>query len=335
MRGVMGLFLRSFLTALFLGIPVAAQQQGETGIVRLRVDIDAVRLSLDGNRIETDSYDNPLGKDTWFILNVTRGEHIFKFEADDFTLIEKQIIAEAGQVTTLDIFFVEPVRADTILTAEFPAEKVHISVFSIPESVSVRIDDISDGRITPFEMEIVAGVHTFTATLNGHEPLEYEYDFSGNANLRMSFLMASEKPSNLTAEELGMEYKQTRALREEKEAEKTKEKFNNLAESFIIIPTGQGVLARLVMGKDGSNEADFLISLGAGMTITAYLAGKILSSRQLKSIRTENAIIEQENFIAKDHNRILKKTVDEKNNEALDSWFSENEGKGIVEIVVE
>lgn len=330
----MGLFLRSFLTALFLGIPVVAQQQGETGVIRLRVDIDAVRLSLDGNRIETDSYDTPLGKDTWFILNVTLGEHIFKFEADDFTLIEKQITTEAGQVATLDIYFVEPVRADTIFTAEPREEMIHLSVSSIPESVSVRIDDLSDGKITPFEMEIAAGVHTFTANLTGHEPLEYEYDFPGNANLRMSFLMASEKPSILTAEELGLEYKETRALRDEKEAEKTKKKFNNLAESFIIIPTGQGVLAKLVMGKDSSHEADFLISLGAGMTITAYLAGKILSSRQLKSIKTENAIIEQENFLAKDHNQILEKTVDEKNNEALDSWFSENEGKGIVEIVV-
>ncbi|MEE9555479.1 MAG: hypothetical protein V3W18_14430, partial [candidate division Zixibacteria bacterium] len=234
--------------------------------------------------------------------------------------------------------FIEQVPEDTIFTAEIESrsrETSFLAISSTPESVLVRVDNSSDSRVTPFEMEIGAGVHRFIANRDGFESLEYEYDFPGSVKLNMNFVMGTEQPSGYTAEELELEYKEIKIPRNEQDAEKTKEKFNNLAETFIIIPTGQGVLAKLVMGKDRSGEADFLISVGIGMTVTAYLMGKVISSRQLKKIKTENALSEQENHIAKEHNRNVNNILEEKNSEALEKWYTENEGKGIVEIVIE
>jgi hypothetical protein len=321
-----------------LGGHAFSQQQADAGIIRIKVNIENARISLDGNSIEKDSYENHLTRDNWFILSLSPAEYTFVFESEGYNPIERRVTLESGQVTTLDIVFILSGEPDSVLTTPPDASSTEFSfltVTSSPESVSVKLDQETQAKITPFEADVSAGVHTIHASRRGFEPLSYEYDFPAGERFKLNIIMAEEQPMEMAAEELGLEYMELRTAREKQEAEKIRSQFNNLAESFIIIPTGQGVLAKLIMGKSGSRGADILIATGAGLTISAYFLGKILSSRELKKIEAENSEISEENVRAGEHNRMVRQTVADRYNEALERWLENNKDRGIVEITVQ
>jgi hypothetical protein len=177
-----------------------------------------------------------------------------------------------------------------------------------------------------------AGDHSLVASRERFEPLSHSLTLPPNSEFTLTFLLKAEEPFPLTAPELGLDRRELAPLRVEDEAKQLRQQFNSFAEVFAIVPLGQGLMARLVAGESGKNQANTLIITGIGLTAGSYLLGKILSSNRLSNIRSQNEEATRANDEAKDHNRQIEKQVQERNDEIIAEWRIQNADRGRVEV---
>ncbi len=327
MRIILCVFFLSLITA----FSIEAQDIDSTGAIRIKIDVDSVSLTVDGNLTKLDSYGNSLQKDTWFILNMIHGDHKLVFTKGERDSIEKNINVIFEQVSSIDVHFLT-VSPDT--TLEIPGT-AFLSLASDPESVRVVIDNFPDTLITPAATSVSSGGHTMTAVSEGFDQLSHKMNFQADKNISIRFLMSFSQPVQLTAEDIEMEYKPLVTLKNEKAAEAQKMAFMNLAETFMIIPLGQGILARLLLGNGNTSGADVLISVGAGLMAGSYLLGRILPKRKLARIRAFNEEANALNTEIKFQNKEIDDILEQKNGQIISEWIAKNEDRGKVEVNIE
>ena len=206
----------------------------------------------------------------------------------------------------------------------------NVEITSIPDSVWIRIDEKPDSMITSFEISLSSGENLIEAFKDGYEPLQHTLEISTVRNLSLNFILKTSRPLKFDADMIGLEYKTDLPILDEKQAERLKKRYMNLAESFAIIPLGQGVLAKIILGNDNSGANAFIIA-GVSLTAGSYLLGKYLSARKLKNIRERNEEIVELNYQAKEHNKSVRNQIKMKNDEIANKWVSDNKGRGIVE----
>jgi len=210
-----------------------------------------------------------------------------------------------------------------------------LNLLSDPDGAKIVIEMSQDTVVAPETLNTATGDHSFKAMADGYEALVHTMTVEPDKIISLNFILAFTQPPGLTAEDLGLEYMPTMPLKEEAEAAKQKEKFDNLAETFALIPLGQGILARILLGDETDTGANILIATGASLTATAYILGKIFPKRKLAKIRAYNEEASRINSEAKYHNQEVESKIEAENSELLENWMLRNQNRGKVEITVE
>ncbi len=312
------------LAILFLPLLIcsdSAKGQDLAG-VRIRVDKDSVILKVNSDTISEDSFGNSLIKGAWFILNLEPGVYNFKFDYPGIDSILRTETLVSNQVISIEIYFDTSVAMNGTVT-----------ILSDPDSASVIIADSTIKIIDSASFSLPVGQHEIEVFLEGYEPLKYQFDLVPTRSISLLYKLRINKPASVTADDLGYEQQIIKTTKSEETALRMKETYNSMAETFMIIPFGQGMLARIFMGKDSRTTANVLIISGAVLTSGSYLLGKYLSKRKRKQIKAYNEMVLQENTLAKEMNNQIVRTVRETNNTAHEEWERANRNRGKVEVL--
>ncbi|UCC79573.1 MAG: PEGA domain-containing protein [Candidatus Zixiibacteriota bacterium] len=324
-------FYLTLVSIILMSPAVFPQQADSPGIIRVKVDLDSVTLQINSETIENDSYGNALIPDAWFIINLPQGDYEFVFQREGYIQIDTNIAILPGEVYTFDVRFLV-VEEDT---TEILSGNATLDLTSDPENVSVIVEMIPDTVIAPSTINIKAGDHSFRALADGFEELSHEMAIDADNTISLKFILAFSRPAGLTAEDLELEYKPLIPLRDEMEATNQKNMFNNLTETFALIPLGQGILARLLLGDETEAGANILIAVGAGLTAGSYILGQIIPRRKLAKIREFNEEANRINSEANYHNKEIDRELERNNSELLENWMLNNQNRGTVEVTIE
>ena len=300
-------------------------QASDSTLVRIRVDIDSVDLTIDNQTYRTDSYGNPVSAGNWFILRVTSGEHRLSVDAFAAGRRDTTVVLEVGTVFTWDIIF----RAED---PSITGPKGNVTITCDPDSATLFVGRKNTGIILGRSVfDISPGSHLFEVHKEGFEAIGENLEVpEGFTNVRA--ILAFARPAPKTPEEYGMELLPEAPLRLEEEAETIRKRFNGMAESFAVVPLAQGILAKLIIGGEAQREANILVASGVVLTGGSYLLGKIFTSRKKRQIRAYNEATTRENQQASDHNSRVRRETQRLNAEQVKQWRAENEGRGVLEI---
>ncbi len=208
--------------------------------------------------------------------------------------------------------------------------KISLDLESEPDSVNIIIPNTADTVVTPTSVIVKSGVLSFEAFKSGYDSLIHEIELESGRSAILRFLLRTNKPIPITAEQLGLEYREELPLREEEEVSAYRQKFINISEMFLITPFSQGLLAKIILGNDDDGSADVLLISGAALTLGTYILGKILSSKRLKDIREYNNFANDENLAVKGYNQEIENKIKAINREKSQTWQEENKNKGTV-----
>lgn len=189
--------------------------------------------------------------------------------------------------------------------------------------------------LTPAELKLPIGEYVIELVIADHDPLATRINLAKDQTVTATFPLKPFPPPPVTADQLGLEVIRTKPLLDEKIAAKLKEQWRSVTETFLIVPLGQGLLAKFLLADENQSEANTLVLTGVGLTVGSYLLGSILHRRKLAQIRKRNIEIPHENELAKAANLELSELVKSSNAELVEQWLLECEGKGEVRIVVE
>jgi hypothetical protein len=328
---MMKIFYLALVIIILLSPPGESQQPDSSGIIRLKVDIDSVTLQINSDAVDRDSSGNLLLPDVWFILDRPGGDYEVRFQREGYDPIETDITLLPGEVSSFEAGFLT-VKEDT---AGIYSGNANLNLLSDPDGAKIIIETLADTIITPKTLYLVSGDHSFRAMADGYQDLTQNISIEPDKIISLNFRLAFSQPVGLTAEDLNLEYVPLIPLKNEMEATNQKEMFNNFAETFALIPLGQGILARLLLGNDTKASANILIAVGTGLSAGSYILGKILPKRKLEKIREFNKETGHLNNEAKSRNEEIESEVEKNNNELLEKWMIENQNRGTVEITFE
>jgi hypothetical protein len=312
----------------------AGQEVADSGIVRFRVDLDSVVVSLDGGApILHDTYGNRLVPDSWFMLSVSAGLHVLSLGREGYGTIERSIAVNRDEVTTLEVSFVtEAATAPVYGPAVDAAELAQLFVVSDPPRATLRVEGRDEEFTTPTQLVLLRGEHVLTAYQQGYDTLVFVQELLPRQSASLVFILKQEQPPPISAMDMGLEYQAILPLKREESADHLRNHFTALAETFAIVPLAQGILARLVMGETNRREANALIIAGVGLTGGSYLLGKVLSADRRARVRTRNQEITEENARAQQHNKDVDRLVRERNAEIVLQWRIVNRMRGRVDV---
>ncbi len=229
-------------------------------------------------------------------------------------------------------------RSDTITQPLDPtdqaiapeADSSFLTVTSSPDSAFITVDDQASAGMTPMEMILDTGVYRLEAAKEGFEPLTYKLNLLTGQRISARFILKSFPPPPIPAESLGLMYLPEKILEDINAADRVSSSYNRAAETFAIIPLGQGILARFIVDEDDRKEANIMIISGAILSAGSLILGKVLSKRKTHNIEQANAQITEENILINEHNRDVDQQLKEKNEQALRAWQQENSDRGRV-----
>ncbi len=312
----------------------AAQQVGS---VKMKIDLDSVSVDLDGNPLSLDSIGLALTADNWTTVTVVAGEHLFQFSHPQHDPISRRVMVAEGVEAVLDIQFLPNPPTDQPAPAEDTvwADTATLVVTSTPDSASIYLNNRELLKPTPFTLDVSTGAHVLELFKEGYEPLAHRIEVASNQSASLNFLLKTLPPPPVTADQLDMELQKTQPMLNIEEAKKVRQWWNGLAETFLIVPLGQGLLAKALLDDDSQKEANVLVIAGVGMTTGSYLLGKILSVRKHNQIIRRNEEIVVANDAARQHNSDVTRIVKSTNEEAIERWLEENKRKGKVRVTVD
>ena len=152
-----------FILTLLIILTSSVFSQDST-LVRIRVDVDSVGISLNGQSLEVDSYDNLLSTNSWFILNLPIDTYQISILPKNYNPVDTTIVLTKGQIYVLDLKFIEVTYEDrTIIFTTIPEniEVVKLSLLSDPDSSSIIFSQNQLLEITPLELYIKPGEYPF------------------------------------------------------------------------------------------------------------------------------------------------------------------------------
>ncbi len=338
-----------FIPFLALLLPAAssAGTAVDSGMVQVRVDRDGVVLRVDGVPTPFDSYGDRLERQNGFLLRLPTGIHSLHFSGEGLAEQIHSIAVYRREVTSLDVTLEEAEHrdegGDAVEASGASGDTVappdpngaidsaaSILVLSDPPAGSIALEEETRPFTAPSVFHLPPGNHSFALSLDGYEPLEKTIPLASGDRLEATFLLRREPPAPQTETEMGLEYESEIPTRNIEEADILFDRYEGLAETFLIIPLFQGILARTLMGGGVRHEANALIGTGVALTAGSYYIGRFISSRRRNEILEENAAIEEQNLRVKETNLIISRQVREKNAEALAEWKAENSDRGVV-----
>lgn len=116
---------------------------------------------------------------------------------------------------------------------------------------------------------------------------------------------------------------------DEKLARDKQAPYNSMAETFLVFPLAPGVLGMAVSGGEGEFPSEALIVSGLVLATASYVLGKMVYSKEVKSIRALNEERRAANTRVKEHNLLIKKAMVEHEKE-IKAWIVESEDRGRV-----
>lgn len=210
------------------------------------------------------------------------------------------------------------------------AESSLVTVTSDPDSALVNVDEKTATEATPVDLILDSGVYQLEVIKEGYEPLTHELKLLAGRRLSARFILKSFPPLPVAAESLGLEYLPEKKIEDIHAAERVSSSFNRAAETFLIMPLGQGILARFIMDDNNRREANIMIISGTVLSVGSWILGKVLSNKKLRDINAANARIEQENKLIYEYNEDIDRQLKEANEQALTNWQQENARRGRV-----
>ena len=114
-------------------------------------------------------------------------------------------------------------------------------------------------------------------------------------------------------------------------AEEKRQKYNSMAETFLVFPLAPGVIGKMAFPDDEKFPIDEALYAGLVLVAGSYLMGKFAYSRELASIRQTNAERTLANQRAEAHNQAVAAAMTA-HGEAVMVWGTRAEGRG--EVVV-
>jgi hypothetical protein len=235
--------------------------------------------------------------------------------------------SDSGAVSAQDT------AVDSILQANPPpSDSAQLMVTSSPDSAFITISNHAATEVTPLSLTLNAGIYQVEAAREGFEPLSRELNLMAGKRLSAQFILKSFPPPPIPAESLGLFYLPPKIPLDIKGADRMSQTYKRLAETFAIVPLGQGIMARLIVDEEDRDQADILIVSGIVLSGGSLLLGKILSNRKRNNIENENARIAEENILISENNRDVDRELKEKNEDVLQMWILENEDRGRIVI---
>lgn len=216
-----------------------------------------------------------------------------------------------------------------------PIEKplTQLEFRSDPSGATFIVDEtpLSDSALNYAVVD--SGEHTVEAYLEGFEPLSYTFSCTYSERISFNFILASLPPQPQPGESLGLSILPIKSFVDSTRADQKMKSYRGAAEFFAIFPLTQGVMTKLFLGDERGDEGTVMIASGAVLTAGSLLLGKILSTRQRKSIREQNERILSENEEASLHNRNIEQALRESERKRVAAWETENLRRGRVSVV--
>lgn len=222
----------------------------------------------------------------------------------------------------------------TVVQAQ-SSDSVTVRIISEPDSAFIYLNN-SDAKVrTPVSLRLAPGEPLIEVVLEGYEPLAKRFTVSPGEAVKVRFVLKALPPPPVLAESLGLEKKPVKPTMKEDLAKRLEGRWTGLAETFAIVPLGQGVLARLILPKEQHSSAHAMIITGAGLTLGSYFIGKMLGKKKLAEVRRWNEAIPKENIIIKQHNSDVDKAVEAANEAIIMAWLEQTKNQGEVVITRE
>lgn len=208
------------------------------------------------------------------------------------------------------------------------AETIHI--LSDPDSSTIVLNGNVHEKLTPTILALAPGDYSLEVFREGYDPLPYELQVLAGDSLELTFVLMELPLSPLPPESLGLAYMREMPLQDEDLALQTRQRWNNAAEVFAIIPLGQGVLGRLFLGDERKSETNLLIASGLVLSLGSMIIGRKASKSHLNNIRKYNEMTSRENESVRRHNYEIEQALVEKGREREAVWVRTNQGRGRV-----
>lgn len=227
--------------------------------------------------------------------------------------------------------------ATTSIRSQQPAatDSATVIIISEPIRASIFLNNKETVMLTPTELRLPVGEYIIELVILDHDPLATRIKLTKNQTVTASFPLKPFPPPPVTPDQLGLAFVPSKPLLDEKIAARLKERWRSVTETFLIVPLGQGLLAKLLLAEENQSEANVLILTGIGLTVGSHILGSVLHRRKLHRIRKRNEEIPFENELAKTANLKLAELVKTSNVEIVEQWLLECEGKGVVHITVQ
>lgn len=209
-----------------------------------------------------------------------------------------------------------------------------IIILSEPEKASIFLNNKETVMLTPAELKLPVGEYVIELVFADHDPLATRIKLAKDQTVTATFPLKPFPPPPVTPDQLGLKIIPSKPLLDEQIAARLKKRWRSVTETFLIVPLGQGLLAKLLLADENQSEANALILTGVGLTVGSYLLGSVFHRRKLHQIRKRNEEIPLENEQAKAANLKLDELVKSSNTDLVKNWLLECEGKGKVKITV-
>ncbi len=208
----------------------------------------------------------------------------------------------------------------------------NVLVTSVPENGFVTLDGKTLEELTPIILPLSREKLSIEVYKDGYEPLITDLMMAEIQKKQVQFILRPLAPIYLNADSLGYTIQSVVHPIEPARAKNIEKKYMALAETFLILPLSQGLIAKLVLDDDNQREANVLVGAGIILTTGSYLLSKIFSKKKRNEIEQENIIIEKQNIDIKNSNKEIELLVRKVNAERIEKWEEESKDKGVVVI---
>ncbi len=322
------IFIRCFFSLLILLlIFCSTTEAADSTLVRIRTDVSSVILQINDSLYVQDNFGNKLSANNWFIISLTSGEYQIALQFEE-ERIDTTIVITQEESIALEFSFL-PVE---IIEKSSQVNSAQIYITSNPDSGYITIDGKMLELLTPTFLSLDKDTVSVEVYRDGYEPLVTDLMLVELQKKQVNFILRPMPPMHLIADSLGYTFDKLTPLLDVRAAETVREKYMGMAETFMIFPFAQGLIAKLALDDDNQTEANIMVGTGVVLSVGSYLLSKVLSKKKKNSISETNKDIEQQNLLIKDSNKQIELLVRKVNAERKVSWQNEHADKGVVEI---
>ncbi len=302
----------------------------DSTLIRIQTDVDNVQLKINDSLYLLDNFSNKLTANNWFLITVAKGELHFVLKNQN-EVIDTTIIISDQNVLALELRFLSQTIEDS-LTVE---NKNNLFITSVPDSGFITINGTTLDVFTPSYLYVPDDSVIVEIYKDGYEPLVTDFLLLEFQKKQVEFILKPMVPAHLNADSLGYTMEKEIPPKDIRNADQIEDKYMGMAETFLIFPFAQGLVAKLALNDNNQTVANVMVGSGAILSAGSYLLSKILSKKKRNEIKAMNKEIEKQNIDIKSSNKEIELLVRSLNAERIMKWEDENVNKGVVKIKVD